>query len=224
MDYPSQRTWHTIVILQNTESNENRAARQNGFVIAHLGVLIPNKMPRNTTGGSGHKSQRNSEGSKARHNREHIDDLLDDYRKNEDTKGVYVGRILRRMGNGRMEVLYFRTIVLKDDDEMYADPTKKTRIEMVQQIIPMCGGLRGKAKKTVWVDIDSLVMLAETGLAGATHEIIAVFSPEQVARYRKLFPHADERLFLKSGNGDEAPEESGITFDEEEDEVNVDDI
>jgi hypothetical protein len=212
--------------LQNTESNGNRAARQNGFVIAHLGVLIPQqqtKMPRNTTGGSGHKSQRNSEGSKARHNREHIDDLLDDYRKNEDTKGVYVGRILRRMGNGRMEVLYFRTIVLKDDDEMYADPTKKTRIEMVQQIIPMCGGLRGKAKKTVWVDIDSLVMLAETGLAGATHEIIAVFSPEQVARYRKLFPHADERLFLKSGNGDEAPEESGITFDEE-DEVNVDDI
>ena len=36
------------------------------------------KMPRNTTGGSGHRSQRNSEGSKAKHNRCLIEDLLDD--------------------------------------------------------------------------------------------------------------------------------------------------
>lgn len=188
-------------------------------------------MPRNTTGGSGHKAQRNSEGSKARHNREHVDDLLDDYRKGEDTKGVYVGRVLRRMGNGRMEVLYFQTIVDADDEESLAldnpslrSKTPKTRTEMVQRIIPMCGGLRGKAKKTVWVDIDSLVMLAETGLAGATHEIVAVFTPEHVARYRKLFPHADERLFMKNGNTDEQ-EADGVTFDDTAgDDVDVDDI
>ena len=35
-------------------------------------------MPRNMTGGSGHKSQRNSEGSKARANRELVNDLLDE--------------------------------------------------------------------------------------------------------------------------------------------------
>ena len=40
-------------------------------------------MPRNTTGGSGHRSQRNSEGSKARNNRCFIDDLLDDIKNNE---------------------------------------------------------------------------------------------------------------------------------------------
>lgn len=187
-------------------------------------------MPRNTTGGSGHKAQRNSEGSKARHNREHVDDLLDDYRKGEDTKGVYVGRVLRRMGNGRMEVLYFQTVIDKDDEESLAldvAPTKKapkTRTEMVQRIMPMAGGLRGKAKKTVWVDIDSLVMLAETGLAGTTHEIIAVFSPEHVARYRKLFPDADERLFMKNGNTDEADADGGVTFEAADEEVDVDDI
>lgn len=184
-------------------------------------------MPRNTTGGSGHKAQRNSEGSKARHNREHIDDLLDDYRKGEDTKGVYVGRILRRMGNGRMEVLYFRTVVDEDAEEGLAQegapPTKKTRTEMVQQIMPMCGGLRGKAKKTVWVDLDSLVMCAETGLGGKTHEIVAVFTPEQVARFRKLVPTADERLFLKNGNTEGAEEAGGVVFDEDA-EVDVDDI
>jgi hypothetical protein len=188
-------------------------------------------MPRNTTGGSGHKAQRNSEGSKARHNREHIDDLLDDYRKGEKTDGVYVGRITRRMGSGRMEVFYIRTVIDNDDEEALAFemPVKKApkeRQEAVQQIIPMRGGLRGKAKRTVWVDIDSLVMIAETGLSGTTHEIVAVFSPEQVARYRKLKPDADERLFLKGGAESAEAEKGGIVFEagDSDEEVDVDDI
>ena len=189
-------------------------------------------MPRNTTGGSGHKAQRNSEGSKARHNREFIDDLLDDYRKGEKTDGVYVGRVTRRMGQGRMEVFYIQDVIEKVDEESLAfdTPVKKApkvRKAALQQIIPMRGGLRGKAKKTVWVDIDSLVMLAETGLSGTTHEIVAVFSPEQVARYRKLKPDADERLFLKGGAEASVEDQDGIIFEKEEDnegEVNVDDI
>lgn len=189
-------------------------------------------MPRNTTGGSGHKAQRNSEGSKARHNREFIDDLLDDYRKGEKTDGVYVGRIIRRMGQGRMEVFYIKDVIEKVDEEalamdiVTAKKAPKIRKEAVQQIIPMRGGLRGKAKKTVWVDIDSLVMLAETGLSGTTHEIVAVFSAEQVARYRKLKPDADERLFLKGGAEASVADQDGIIFekDDDEGEVDVDDI
>jgi len=173
-------------------------------------------MPRNTTGGSAHRGQRNSEGSKARHNREFIDDLLDDYKKNEKTDGVFVGRVLRRMGCGRMEVFY----MVKKTDAHEGD-----REEPIQQIMPMRGGLRGKAKKTVWVDIDSLVMLAETGLGGTTHEIVAVFSPEQVERYRKLIPQADERLFLKNGITETAEEAGGIVFAMDEGaEVDVDNI
>jgi hypothetical protein len=188
-------------------------------------------MPRNTTRGSGHKAQRNSEGSKARHNREFIEDLLDDYRKGETINDVFVGRVLRRMGCGRMEVFYTKTVVDAHDEDMLAmDPgaarrAPKVRTVDVQQIIPMRGGLRGKAKKTVWVDIDSLVMIAETGLAGTTHEIIAVFSPDQVARYRKLKPDADERLFLKGGAEAES-NTGGVVFEggEEEEEIDVDDI
>jgi hypothetical protein len=187
-------------------------------------------MPRNTTGGSGHKAQRNSEGSKARHNREFIDDLLDDYRKGEAIHDVHVGRVLRRMGCGRMEVFYTKTVVDTHDEDMLAmDPgaprrPPKIRTVDVQQIIPMRGGLRGKAKKTVWVDIDSLVMIAETGLSGTTHEIIAVFSADQVARYRKLKPDADERLFLKGG-AEGGEDQGGIVFEAGgEDEIDVDDI
>jgi hypothetical protein len=119
-----------------------------------------------------------------------------------------------------MEVLY---MVKKK-----ADKFEKEREEAVQQIMPMRGGLRGKAKKTVWVDIDSLVMIAETGLAGTTHEIIAVFSPEQVAKFRTLFPNADERLFMKNGvTEDDGTGGGGIVFEEEEEEdgeLDVDNI
>ena len=168
-------------------------------------------MPRNTSGGSGHKAQSNSEGSKARNNRVFVDELLDDIRNKENTEGVYVGRVLRRMGSGRMEVMYF-----KPDTELGG-------MQSVTQIMPMRGGLRGKGKHTVWVDLDAVVMVAETGLGGTTHEIVAVFSAEQVAKYRKFVPTADERLFLKQGQQEE--DKGGIIFEaEEREEVNIDDI
>ena len=175
------------------------------------------RMPRNVTGGSGHKAQRNSEGSKARNNRCLVDDLLDDIRRGERLDDIQIGRVLKRMGNGRMEVFTMEEV--KEDD------VESKGLKVVQRIVPMRGGLRGKGKKTVWVDIDSLVMIAETGLAGTTHEIVAVFSPEQVARLRTLRPEMDERFFVKGG-GDAAETGDGFEFDETagDDEVDVDNI
>jgi hypothetical protein len=184
------------------------------------------KMPRNTTGGSGHKAQRNSEGSKARNNRCLVDDLLDDIRNGENTQGVLVARVTKRMGCGRMEVFYLQEIIEeKKTDNWMTGEKRKVEQRPVQQIVPMRGGLRGKGKKTVWVDLDSLVMIAETGLAGTTHEIVAVFSPEQVARLRKLKPDMDERYFLKGSSDASANQDAGFEFVKEEDEeVDVDNI
>ncbi len=171
-------------------------------------------MPRNTTGGSGHKAQRNAESSKARNNRTVVDDLLDDYREKSNTDGVFVGRVLRRMGCGRMEVFY----TYKKFNEFEGDhPEDRT------QIMPMCGALRGKGKKNVWVEPGSLVIVVATGLSGTTHEIRAVFSAEQVARLRKVRPDLDERLFVKMEEG-ETKDEGGVVFEEDDDDVNVDDI
>ena len=182
-------------------------------------------MPRNITGGSGHKSQRNSEGSKARNNRCLVDDLLDDIRNEESTQGVHIARVTKRMGSGRMEVFYLEEVVeeTKKDTWMLEDKPKKTEVRVVQQIVPMRGGLRGKGKKTVWVDLDSLVMIAETGLAGMTHEIVAVFSPEQVARLRRLKPDMDERYFLK-GTSDTSSKAEELFEEEPEAEVDIDTI
>ena len=163
-------------------------------------------MPRNMTGGSGHKSQKNSEGNKARNNRLKGDALLEDYINEDTTDGVVIGKVVRRLGCGRMEIAHFN-----DQGEGF----------MLQA--PLRGGMRGKGKKSVWVDIGSLVIVAETELGGKTHEIVAVMTPEQVVRYRKIKPNADARLFIKDGSAEaEAKEE--IIFEEDEAEVNVDAI
>lgn len=188
-------------------------------------------MPRNTTGGSGHKAQRNSEGSKARNNRCLVDDLLDDIRNGENVHDVHVARVTKRMGCGRMEVFYLEEVIeeKKKDDWLTGEKstTRKVEQRVVQQIVPMRGGLRGKGKRTVWVDLDSLVMIAETGLAGTTHEIVAVFSPEQVAKLRRLKPDMDERYFLKGSAEVSSKQDGGFEFEEEQKEdedIDVDNI
>jgi hypothetical protein len=94
-----------------------------------------------------------------------------------------------------------------------------------EQIIPMRGGLRGRAKKTVWVDIDSLVLIAETGLGGTTHEIVGVFSETHIAYYKKLVDNADPRLFHKSGGGEQKDDDLFETAQEtEEEDVEIDKI
>lgn len=166
-------------------------------------------MPKNITGGSAHRAQRNSEGSKARNNRCLVDALLDDLASGEKIKDVFVARVMKRMGSGRMQVFYM-------------NPAQQG----TEIIVPMRGGLRGRGKATVWVDTGSLVMVAETGLGGITHEIVAVFSEIQVTRYKKLVPDADPRLFAK-GDIDTAATDA-FEFDagagEEEQEVDVDTI
>ena len=172
-------------------------------------------MPKNTTGGSKHKSHSNSESSKARNNRTLIDDLLDDYRTGANTDGVYVGRILRRMGSGRMEVFYVRKQFNEFEGEHGVEVT---------QIIAMRGGLRGRGKKDVWIEPGSLVVLSETGLGQTTHEIVAVFSAAQIARLRKLKPDMNPRFFAEEP-GMTKEEDGGIVIAEDSDEEpNVEDI
>jgi hypothetical protein len=185
-------------------------------------------MPRNVTGGSGHKAQRNSEGSKARNNRCLVDDLLDDIRNGENTEGVHIARVTKRMGCGRMEVFYLEEVTdEKKKDNWMTGEGGKVEQRVVQRIVPMRGGLRGKGKKTVWIDLDSLVMIAETGLAGTTHEIVAVFSPEHVARLRRLKPDMDARYFLKGTEEITSKQDGGFEFEDHRDddeEVDVDNI
>jgi hypothetical protein len=175
-------------------------------------VSPKNKMPRNTTGGSGHRSQRNSESNKTKANNKIIDNFLDDIVTGQEMTDVHVGRVMRRLGSGMMEIFY----VIPETIE------KKER--MVDKLVhaPLRGGMRGRGKKDVWVDVGSVILLADTGLGGTPFKIVSVFSEMQTQRYKDIVPNADPRLFIRASADEQ--DEGGIEFALDEEEVDVDTI
>jgi hypothetical protein len=95
---------------------------------------------------------------------------------------------------------------------------------MVDKLVhaPLRGGLRGRGKKDVWIDVGSVVLLANTGLGGTPWKIMSVFNEKQIARYQEIMPAADKRIFARAAT-DAPTEDGGIEFIAEED-VDVDDI
>lgn len=159
-------------------------------------------MPKNFTGGKGHRSGQNSESGASVKNKRLFDDLLSDIRSNEDLSGVYVGRVIRKLGDGRTEVVYFN----------------EGRQETVQAIIK--GSLRGRGKRDAFVDLNSIVMLVHLGLdSGTTYEIMNVFTPEQIHILKRELD-LDDRLFVNTAER----KDEAFEFEREEDEIDEIDV
>jgi hypothetical protein len=158
-------------------------------------------MVKNTTGGKGHRSQR-ADDPKAAKNRKLVDEWIHDMGNTFPT-GTLIGRIVKRLGNGRMEVFA-------------QDEHKKIHAALN---VPLRGGMTGRAKRSMWVDVGKLVLIAETGLGVKTHEIFAVLEPGHT-EYIKRFGF-DPRFFAAV----DAPEgeDAGFEFTVEE-EINIEDI
>lgn len=161
-------------------------------------------MVKNTTGGKGHKSQR-TENPKAAKNRRLADLWISDL-GNKFPEGTLLGRVLKRLGNGRMEVF------AQDESKKIYDALN----------VPLRGGMTGRAKGSCWVDVGKLVLISATGLAGTPYEIFAVLEPQQVATLKKLGT-LDERFFIPMDSG-EVPEDDGYEFEDAEEDVNIDEI
>jgi hypothetical protein len=102
-------------------------------------------------------------------NRRFKQNFIDDLRKEGEVANVHIARILRRMGDGRMEVFFVEKIGTKGE----------TRGKVAQAVIR--GSFRGRGKHSVWIDVGSFVAIAETGVSGsAALEIVAVFSPDEM--------------------------------------------
>jgi hypothetical protein len=100
-------------------------------------------------------------------NRRFVQDLLDDLRKEGEVEDVFIGRVLRRMGDGRMEVFYTQKVKTEN------------RGRVTQAKIP--GRFSGKGKHSVWIDVGTFVAIANTGVKGsAAFEIVAVFTADQM--------------------------------------------
>lgn len=138
-------------------------------------------MPRNTTGGSGHKSQANKDDAASRKNTTMIENYISDIATEGKCDGVHVGRIIAKLGDGRFNVFYL---------DQYDTP--------VIRPIVVRGTFTGRGKRSCYLDVGSVVLVSETGLAGGmSHTILAQFNDTQLSklsRIRKL----DERLTAKN--------------------------
>ena len=123
-------------------------------------------------------------------NKKLFNNLLADIRDDEDIDGILVGRVMRKLGDGRMEVDYIKNDRLE---------TEKARMK---------GSIRGRGKKDAWVDVGSYVILNETGVDGALAlEIVMPLNPDQVKVLKKEGV-ISEHLCVK-----EVEDNDGIEFD-----------
>lgn len=105
-------------------------------------------------------------------NRKFIQDFLDDLRTEDKVEHVHIGRVLRRLGDGRMEVFYVEMTKNKSG-------SMESRGKMTQAKIP--GRFSGRGKHSVWIDVGTFVAIVNTGVSGpAAFEIAAVFTPDQM--------------------------------------------
>ena len=164
-------------------------------------------MPKNTQGGSKHRKGSNSESSTSMKNKKLFNNLLSDIRDDEDIDGILVGRVMRKLGDGRMEVDYIKNDRLE---------TEKARMK---------GSIRGRGKRDAWVDVGSYVLLNETGVSGTlAFEIVMPLNVDQV-KTLKDEGAISEHLVIKELK--ENPD--GIEFEESEKkeqdtEINIDNI
>ena len=163
-------------------------------------------MPKNTQGGSKHRKGSNSESSTSMKNKKLFNNLLADIRDDEDIDGILVGRVMRKMGDGRMEVDYIKNERLE---------TEKARMK---------GSIRGRGKKDAWVDVGSYVILNETGVDGALAlEIVMPLNPDQVKVLKKEGLISENLCVKEVGVNDGIEFDSGAK-EEEERELNIDNI
>jgi len=149
-------------------------------------------MPKNTSGGSKHKKGSNSESSTSKKAKKLFENILSDARDGDVPDSLHIGKVQRKLGQGRMEV-----------DYVHAD-----RLHTVKALVR--GSLSGRGKKDAFVDVGSIVVVVETGMdVGVTHEIMGVLTPQQVKDLREEMD-LDPRLF-QSENADGAAD--GIEFE-----------
>lgn len=174
--------------------------------------------PQKNSGNKGAKSGLTGASVK---NRKFVQNFLDDLRTEGHVEDVHIGRVLRKMGDGRMEVFY-------------VDTSKKTEQGNVAQAkIP--GKFSGRGKRSVWIDIGTFVAIASNGLGGGVEfEIAAVFTPDEMRDISKEF-NVDARVLAlditdssqlmkrTAKNTEIAGYEFGI-ISEDDEEVNVDNI
>lgn len=139
---------------------------------------------------------------------------LDDIRSEGKADDVYISRVIGRLGDGRMEVFYVDA---------------KKRAHTVQAVIR--GSFRGKGKRSVWIDVGSIVIIVDSGLSGsAEFEIMAILEQDDLDSLRRETTLDPRILDITNVDkdvltSDRPTIDSAFEFDRgEEEEIKLDDI
>lgn len=150
---------------------------------------------------SGNKNATRESGVASK-NRRFVQAFLEDIREGDDTEGVHIARVLKKFGNGRMEVFYVKKV--GETDESRAITGHAT----------IRGSFRGRGKHSVWIDIGSVVAVAETGFkSGPILEIMAVLNRDQITQLQKS-GEFDSRLFIDTTDEKVLGVQSHVTVEE----------
>ena len=107
-------------------------------------------------------------------NNSFVSAFLEDASK-DDTADIHVSRVIKKFGNGRVQVFY-------------VDEENKPKLGTAV----IRGNMRGRGKRSVWIDIGTIVVVAQTELHGL--EIMAVLDDHQVDQVKGAMK-LDERIF-----------------------------
>jgi hypothetical protein len=171
---------------------------------------------------AGNKGRKKESMVAIRHNNL-VADFMNDLSKDEDLSGVHIGRVTRKLGNGRVEVMYVamekEKTFNRNGDEIEEDsPVSHT----VQAIIK--GSFRGRGKHSVWVEQGGIVVLNDTGLG--IFEVSAVLTQDQLNKIAKT-SFVDSRILTPASADSEEANNSGVVFTndvDEKDELDIDKI
>jgi hypothetical protein len=166
-----------------------------------------NKASKRGRGGAGAKNQRAITGV--------FDDLRSQERRGLDvdlSENIYVGRVDRKLGNGRVEVRYAvkKRDVIEDKDGVVLEDKDSYQLQTGQAIIR--GTFRGRSKRAVWIEVNSPVLIEDSGLG--IMEIKALLTRDQLNDLSKeIYIHP----VIMSEQGGAAETEDVIEFGNESD-------
>lgn len=137
----------------------------------------------------------------------------------ELSENIYVGRVDRKLGNGRVEVRYAikKREVIEDADGVILEDKDSYQLQTGQAIIR--GTFRGRSKRAVWIEVNSPVLIEDSGLG--IMEIKALLTRDQMKDLAKeIYIHPT----IMSDQGASGENEDVIEFAHDADELSDKDI
>ena len=140
-----------------------------------------------------------------------VADYIADLKKKDMNDEVYVARVIKNLGNARIEIVY------SHNNKVFVDQAK----------IP--GRFTGRAKKSMLVSPGTFILVANTGLVGAlAMEMIALVTREELLKIQELTSiHANVTSVVTDTSDLQTrttANEDGFEFEGQEEEVNIDNI